>query len=260
MQSQNPNIVGSSINAEAKKLGIDFLVHFGFREFRKDGTTNGLSSNEVWNRTVGNLLDRPETRRHYFNELMTVIYQDFRYILRTRDMANNSFLRHLIDFEMETSLILYRKEPEVIKSYHFMVHYLNSYAVSFFVNNLVIFEQLIDRIDPIIHEDEKLQEAFQGSVNLFSNSEVAQLFYDKEKRGRTDRRRILLEDKVYIFTPKELKILEMIGLGGTAKEIASRLSISYRTVEWHIKNIKEKIGTRRKATIVELAKKAKLIY
>lgn len=48
--------------------------------------------------------------------------------------------------------------------------------------------------------------------------------------------------RVSILTQKTMECLILAALGFPKKNIASRLGISYRTVEKHIKNAKDKIG------------------
>ncbi|EKD72351.1 MAG: hypothetical protein ACD_45C00698G0004 [uncultured bacterium] len=52
------------------------------------------------------------------------------------------------------------------------------------------------------------------------------------------------------LTPREKQYLSMIIRGDTAKEIASQLGISFRTVEWAIAALKRKLGVRNKAQLI----------
>jgi DNA-binding NarL/FixJ family response regulator len=44
------------------------------------------------------------------------------------------------------------------------------------------------------------------------------------------------------LTEKQTEVRDLIALGLTAKEIASRLNISHRTVEWHREEIYRRMG------------------
>jgi len=46
------------------------------------------------------------------------------------------------------------------------------------------------------------------------------------------------------LTPRELEVLQFIALGYSNKEIARRLSISARTVNFHLDNLYSKLGVR----------------
>ena len=55
------------------------------------------------------------------------------------------------------------------------------------------------------------------------------------------------------LTPREREILCLVAEGDTSKEIAARLHLSTRTVEWHRKSIMDKLGIR---SIAELTRYA----
>lgn len=55
------------------------------------------------------------------------------------------------------------------------------------------------------------------------------------------------------LTPREQQCLELIVSGLSAKEIARVMNISYRTVEFHVANMKEKMGCKNKAEMIVLA-------
>jgi len=55
-----------------------------------------------------------------------------------------------------------------------------------------------------------------------------------------------LTGKIYSLTPKEIEICNMVKGGLPSKDIAGLLNISYRTVEKHRRNIRQKIGISNK--------------
>ncbi len=55
-----------------------------------------------------------------------------------------------------------------------------------------------------------------------------------------------LTGKIYSLTPKEIEICNMVKGGLTSKDIAGLLNISFRTVEKHRRNIRQKIGISNK--------------
>lgn len=55
------------------------------------------------------------------------------------------------------------------------------------------------------------------------------------------------------FTPRELQVLEFVGLGMTNAEIALVLRISARTVHMHRTNIRRKLGVRTNAALLRHA-------
>lgn len=61
------------------------------------------------------------------------------------------------------------------------------------------------------------------------------------------------------LTPRELEILSLIVAGLANKEIAYRLEISDRTVQFHIRSIFEKTGARSRTEAAVLALKKHLL-
>jgi DNA-binding NarL/FixJ family response regulator len=61
------------------------------------------------------------------------------------------------------------------------------------------------------------------------------------------------------LTPREIEVLRLIAEGLSTKEIACRLSISFKTVVSHRTHLLEKLGTHESATLVRLAVRAGLV-
>ncbi len=61
------------------------------------------------------------------------------------------------------------------------------------------------------------------------------------------------------FTPKELEVLSYLLLGKGLHEIAECMGVEYSTVRTHVKNLKEKTGTKDIVGLCYIAAKSKLI-
>ena len=55
------------------------------------------------------------------------------------------------------------------------------------------------------------------------------------------------------MTPKEKEVLQLLALGFSSKEIATKLEISFHTVETHRKNLRHKFGARNIAEVISKA-------
>jgi len=66
-------------------------------------------------------------------------------------------------------------------------------------------------------------------------------------------------DPVVLLTPRQREILQLVAEGRSAKEIASTLSISARTVEFHKYQMMEKLGLRTNAELIHFAIKHGLV-
>ena len=66
-------------------------------------------------------------------------------------------------------------------------------------------------------------------------------------------------EAVQILSGREIEVVQLVAEGFSSKEIASRLSLSVRTVEKHRANIMEKIGVREVASLVRWCVQAGLV-
>jgi DNA-binding NarL/FixJ family response regulator len=66
-------------------------------------------------------------------------------------------------------------------------------------------------------------------------------------------------DPIDHLTPRQLEVLKLLALGHSAKEIASALSISTRTVEYHKYQMMETLGLHTKAELMHFAIKQHLV-
>ncbi len=67
-----------------------------------------------------------------------------------------------------------------------------------------------------------------------------------------------ISDKSTLMTHRERECLTLIAQGYTMKTAAKKLDISHRTVEQHLRNIKDKLGLQTKSQLVEIWHKNKL--
>ena len=77
----------------------------------------------------------------------------------------------------------------------------------------------------------------------------------QQERGRRERAAVEHDEvaKLARLTPRERSILELVGKGLHAKEIAAVLAISPRTVEVHKAHLMDKLDARNVAELVRFA-------
>ena len=249
------------LEQETKKFGIDFIYHFGFREFYLDGSTLGISSNEDWNKIILEILFKTEMEKQYLNELVSamsnILNNGVSHVIRTRDHIINEFQHRLVSVEMSNSLIIYKKIGNLIRGYYFINNPDDHASLSFFINNLSLFHKITNSIDSIIDDDQTIvDELLPQKFQLFSEKKMSDIL--NQKKDLIPNTIIIFNNKEYSFTPKEIQLLEAIKSGGTLKDIAKILSMGIRTVEWHLTNIKKKIGAFNKQAVVTFAQMAKV--
>jgi DNA-binding CsgD family transcriptional regulator len=57
---------------------------------------------------------------------------------------------------------------------------------------------------------------------------------------------------VAALTPSELRIADLVAAGHTNREIAERLFLTKNTVEWHLRHVYQKLGTRSRTALGDL--------
>jgi DNA-binding CsgD family transcriptional regulator len=67
------------------------------------------------------------------------------------------------------------------------------------------------------------------------------------------------EAKAVALTPREREVMQLSAIGLTSVEIADQLGMSARTVNQHVDNVADKLGTRNRAhTVAEIVKRGLL--
>jgi len=92
-------------------------------------------------------------------------------------------------------------------------------------------------------------------IKLEENKDMTELFYEFLKKTEKKEQ----YQKVELLTFRQREILSLIGKGLTSKEIASKLNISFHTVEAHRKAIAKKTQTRKRAALISLAAEVGII-
>ncbi|GAC1633996.1 MAG: hypothetical protein NVS9B10_29730 [Nevskia sp.] len=61
------------------------------------------------------------------------------------------------------------------------------------------------------------------------------------------------------LTPRELRVLELLVVGSSNREIAEQLFVCEDTVKYHLKNIYGKLGAKRRTHAVQVAREIGLL-
>ena len=181
-------------------------------------------------------------------------------LVRTRDQASNNFQRKLLTVNMSNSLIVYKVFPNFIRGYFFISSPEDSQALVFFVNNLYRFNSITGIMDDILSKNNFLvEELISEKFQLFSPEERDKIFSAK-KQDNISNFVVVVNERQYEFTPKEIEFLKVVKYGCAVKEIAKTLNVSPRTAEWHLHNIKLKLHTSSKIDVTKFAQLAGFIY
>ena len=226
--------------------GIDFLSHFGLRNFLYSGHSFGITTNNKWNEVVKQSSFRPELKQHYTKDLNIILKNGFVFLIRTEEQANTSFLKRLADAEMCNNLAIYTHNFSGVRGYFFTAPAQEKNATHYFANNLLHFQNIVTSVETYLNKMSFWSHilSIPENIELFSGIDKQLIFSGQELLNKRDMHRVYLDDynKHFVFTHREMQILSLIRLGYTAKEIANCLGviISVRTIEGHIYNIKKK--------------------
>jgi two-component system response regulator FixJ len=107
------------------------------------------------------------------------------------------------------------------------------------------------------------RDAFDFIEKPFSDQVLLDRIQQAIAKDTNDRRQQTeiddLRKRFSLLTGREWKIMEMVTLGKTSKEIGPELGISHKTVEVHRTNIMEKLGVKSAIQLTRLAWEAKLL-
>jgi DNA-binding CsgD family transcriptional regulator len=129
--------------------------------------------------------------------------------------------------------------------------YHTGVAVALHLPNHVHFVLGVDRRDPLPRDDSHLTR-LMGDLQLVAvHAQDAAVRLLKQERSATA--------EVQLLTPRELEVLKLTMEGLTAAQISDRLLISVPTVNFHMRNLREKLGAHSKHQAVLTALRRGLI-
>ena len=95
----------------------------------------------------------------------------------------------------------------------------------------------------------------RGALEIFQRLEAApwaeRAGAELRATGETARRRD--PSTLSQLTPQELQIVQLVGEGGTNREIGAQLFLSRRTIDYHLRNVFVKLGVSSRAELIRLA-------
>ena len=127
---------------EAKKLGLGFIKHYGVRAFFYNGDVFGITTNDKWNNYIHNKEFAYYTKNHYYDELDFIISNKNKYILRSEGLADNHFLKTLVELEMCNGLGVYTKNKSGIVGYYFTINQQSKKQMHFCINKMHLFKNI----------------------------------------------------------------------------------------------------------------------
>lgn len=240
-----------------------FKIHtFGYRKFFPDGTSFNTSSNFPLTKFCQEKFDNG-TIPTYEDEVSSLLNGEKAHFLRIGEPdKNNLFLSALYDLDIWNTLSLYRKSGSCVEGFYFTSTKDNHEIIEEYINNMVLFERFSfyfkgkfsdimtdlemknarsPTISPTIFEKSCFSSSKdeQEIKNFISDTPINKFFLNNNGQDVS-------------LSPQEFKCLALLSRGKTAKEIGRSLTLSSRTVESYIENIKCKMKVTSRDRLVDL--------
>lgn len=227
---------------EIKCLNINYI---GYREFYRDGTSMAFCSNLNWYDIAPYSEEmKVDMAIHYALELIFLKKNEFNYIVRTTSFIKNKFIKSLSSQDMCNSLLIYKKEKDIIKMYSFIASKNNKEAMNYFVNKKDYYDYVVSLYQEKLFNIFKKKEYNELRLPLF-NKETTEIIFKNET----------IKNQEFNFTKREKDCLHLLMYGASNKEIAKNLNISPNTAAYHVNNIKNKLQVNSRYSIVKLINK-----
>lgn len=176
-------------------------------------------------------------------------------------------LQDAADFQYNHIFTIIKKQESHVDYYHFGTHLHNPAINQMYVNQFDLLEQFIDYFNSSVQKTPNLAAAYDITIELDQPKSVF------TKNDRLLFQRLLTQRSHFLndmmvktintsrathpnplqlppLTQRELNYIPMLLEGYTAKEIAKRQGLSYRTVEGAISILKQKLQARNKAELI----------
>jgi len=239
------------------------ITVFGYSNFLNDGTYLDVCTNDSWQ---GHYLEHFASHNFIHEYVKYIHTNNIRYTVWNNDIShprNPTFSQFIIDschFEIWHGFSIYKHHASSLEAWHFATSKENYQITNFYLNNLDLLEHFIFY--------------FRGKASCFINeADTRSLVVLKDRtpfissmlQSHTNNNRKDYVNKTniqrYAFkTPsgniylsrREVECIFHLSSSKTIKEIASKLSLSPRTVEGYINSSKEKLGCPSRSKLLEV--------
>lgn len=162
-------------------------------------------------------------------------------------------------YKSDNGITLILKDKDYCEYFIFGASPHNKYMMDFYINNLELIRNFIEYFHEQSHD--LMKEATNNLITLHPTVKNPSQIQQVDKRIDSLTIKQLFPKKIHTntnkpivslveFSPRERSCINYLLKGKTAKEIARHLSLSYRTIEYYLANIRDKTGCRNKYELI----------
>lgn len=234
------------INSDIKEICKPFfeqygLSHFCYVRLYNDGSFYTLISNEdlyQHHLSKGYLIAPNINKQQLKNKFYYIVMPEL------EDGFNQAAYDYKNYFGLTYPIYLIERNIGYFDLYIFGSTGTGFQSINFYLSNLSLLESFKsyfhDKASSLVNKSQENKIIIPSSMK--PNFQGLEISKDKSLAN---------ENRLRLLTPREKECLCFILRGKTAKEIAGLMSISFRTVEFHIMNIKEKLNCSSRSQLIE---------
>ncbi|MBN1684972.1 MAG: hypothetical protein JW855_06050 [Gammaproteobacteria bacterium] len=148
------------------------------------------------------------------------------------------FNQDLVKLGYSKGITIYEKQPDHLIMYDFATN-SDPKSTEFLLSNIDYFKNFIFYFKEKIHCNRDLTKAFYKKYSFAEEPVTKNIDLTATQKPLKVNKYYLLDDQCS-FSKKEMDISRLVALGQTSKQIAKNLNNSFRTIENHLVNIKNK--------------------
>jgi DNA-binding CsgD family transcriptional regulator len=239
---------------ETEKRGIGFIEHYGIRHILCNGNFFGITTFNEWNSFVETEAMIELAKSHFLEEIGFITKNRIRYVIRRKDLANNPFLIYLSDAGMCNGGGVYITNQFCILGFFFNARSDDKEAIQLFINHVGLFQSIVGAVDKqLITEGYWDNAPITPKNKKLFNIDDRRLIFTYNKLKSYSPCTILSNHKEITLTRRQAQILDQLKDSKSTKDLAGVLHLETRTIEWHIAQIKEKLGVHSKVELINVA-------
>jgi DNA-binding CsgD family transcriptional regulator len=238
------------MQAIARPLFLNTEINsFSYIKFFKDGTVLNLSTDMQW---IEFRFEAQIPYRILFEDHLKGLKLNQPHIYLWPTKANSPLLAALKSFEIWNGCNIYITNKEYIEVFSFASAVENINLQNYCINHfdllkgfIVSFKhEMLSELGCLRKENKIIADVAFPDQLREKPSVMGESYFSFTKKPK----KIRLNDRV-ILSLKECQCVHLLLAGNTAKEIASQLYLSPRTVETHLNNVKDKTGSSTKSQL-----------